>query len=303
VSLGVGARTTLCDAFSRAKHSIDVQFHSLKDDAVIDSLNGAARRGVDVCVHIEGDVGRYDHRKAHVPESDHVRASAQRLRGVLDPRIHWLVEADPLVLEHGKAAVVDDSRAFVATANANENGFGQPGEVLVEDDAPEDVAAIHRAIDGQAARSARVISGPDPSVRASITALLQSTHAVHIAIEDLSDPHVIQTLIERRQRGLDDEVLVKVESRTNMAALGVLAHEEVPVRTLPGAYLHDKYIDSGDRIYVGSANLTRNGLDEAREIGIIADARDFDDGAASLRAEFDRMWSAATPLNVSMRTA
>jgi len=299
VTLGVGARTELCDAFSRAKHSIDVQFHSLKDDAVIDSLNSAARRGVDVCVHVEGDVGRYDHRKAHVPENEHVRASAQRLRSALDPHIHWIVEADPLVLEHGKAAVVDESRAFVATANANEKGFAQPGEVLVEDDVPEDVAAIHRAIDGQAARSVRVIGGPDASVRSSIMSLLESTHSVHIAAEDLSDAQVVQTLIERRQRGFDDEVLVKVESRTNMATLGALASEAVPVRTLPGAYLHDKYIDAGDRIYVGSANLTRNGLDEAREIGIIADVHDFDDGAASLRTDFDRMWSAATPLGTA----
>jgi len=296
VSLGVSARSALCNAFSRAEHSIDVQFHSLKDDAVIDSLNSAVHRGVDVCVHIEGDVGRYDHRKGHMPQNGHVRASAQKLRNVLDSHVHWIVEADPLVLEHGKAAVVDDSRAFIATANANEKGFTEPGEVLVEDDSPEDVEAIRRAIDGQPSQSARVVSGPDASGRHSIMSLLKSSHPIRVAVEDLSDPEVIQTLIERKQRGFDDEVLVKVEPRTNVAALGALAHEAVPVRMLPGAYLHDKYIDAGDRIYIGSANLTRNGLDEAREIGIVADVRDFDDGAASLRTEFDRMWSASTPI-------
>ena len=298
VSLGTDARAVLCDAFLHAKHTIDVQYHSLGDAAVIDSLNSAARNGVDVAVHVEGDRGRYDHRNGHAPENEHVRSSAESLRERLDSRIHWVVEADPLVLEHGKAAVVDGSHAFIATANANEQGFSQPGEVLVEDDAPDDVSAIRDVINGLHATSARIVSGPSPDVRQRIGNLLESTQKVSIAIEDLSDRQIIQTLISRRQRGLDDRVLVKVERGTNMPVLDALAGSGVPVRTLPGAHLHDKYIDAGDRIYVGSANLTRNGLDEAREVGIIAPAADFVDGGASLRADFDRMWSAATKLTV-----
>jgi len=62
------------------------------------------------------------------------------------------------------------------------------------------------------------------------------------------------------------------------------------------AFMHDKFIDAGDRLYVGSANLTRNGLDEAREIGIVAQAADFDDGGRRLRLQFDEMWAASRPL-------
>ena len=60
--------------------------------------------------------------------------------------------------------------------------------------------------------------------------------------------------------------------------------------------MHEKYIDAGARLYVGSANLTRDGIDEAHEVGIIANAADFEDGAASLRSYFDSMWRSARPV-------
>ena len=40
--------------------------------------------------------------------------------------------------------------------------------------------------------------------------------------------------------------------------------------------MHEKYVDAGDRIYIGSANLTRNGLDEGCELGLVAAAADFE---------------------------
>jgi phosphatidylserine/phosphatidylglycerophosphate/cardiolipin synthase-like enzyme len=168
--------------------------------------------------------------------------------------------------------------------------------VLVEDDASDDVAAIHDAIEGQTTQSARVVTGPDSAARERIAGLLDAPRPERIAVEDLSDRELVDALVGRRRRGLHDEVLVKYERGTPVLPLGRLAASGVAVRTITGAHLHDKYIDAGDRIYVGSANLTRNGLDEAREIGIIAPATDFGDGAPALRAEFERMWRLAQPL-------
>lgn len=296
VSLGAAARSTLCTAFADARHSIDAQFYSIGDAAVIDSLNRAAQRGVDVTVHVEGDRGRYQHRGSHEPVDAHVRSEASLYARSFDARVHWIVEADPLVLEHAKAAVVDGARAFVATANPNDDGFAQPGQVLVEDDTADDVAAVHDAIEGKASQSPRIVTGPDGEARRRIASLLDADAPERIAVEDLSDSDVIAALVARRRRGLRDEVLVKCERSTPLLPLGRLAASGVAVRTLAGAHLHDKYIDTGDQIYVGSANLTRNGLDQAREIGIVALASDFNDGGQALRAEFDRMWSQATPV-------
>jgi phosphatidylserine/phosphatidylglycerophosphate/cardiolipin synthase-like enzyme len=296
VSIGTAARGALCDAFASARRSIDAQFYSLSDPDVLNGLNAAAQRGVKVTIRLEGDAGRYDHRRAHTPADEHVRASFSRYAKLFDPRVHVIAEADPLELEHAKAAVIDDARAFVGTANPNPDGFASPGEVLIEDDEPRDIAAIESAIDHALAQTSRVISGPDPSCRSRVDALLAAPVDERIASERLSDPRMVDELVARHARGLHDRVLVNTKGERPSQWLEQLVESGVDVRTIANQYMHDKYVDAVDRIYVGSANLTRNGLDEAREIGLIADAGDFDDGGAAMRHQFDVMWSAASPL-------
>jgi len=296
VEFGASARTALCDAFASAHRSIEAQFYSVGDASVISALNSAARRGVDVTVYVEGDRDRYRHKGEHVPIDRHVRKAFERYDQLLDRRIHVVAEADQQVLEHAKAAVIDSARAFISTANLNASGFGQPGDVLVEDHDARDVAAIRASINGEASQSSRVVAGPDVSARGRIASLLDAPTDEHIAIEGLSDLAVVGTLLARRRLGMHDEVLVNTKGARPSELLHILAASDVAVRTLRGSYLHDKYIDAGDRIYSGSANLSLNGLEESREIGILAAPADFDDGAASLRADFDRMWSQAEPL-------
>jgi len=296
VTLGAASRAVLCDAITGAHSSIDAQFYSLGDRAVIDVLNAAAKRGVSVTLHVEGDRGRYGHHGPHVPNTDHVRATAAAYASFLDNHIHLVVEGDAGVLEHAKAAVVDGQRAFIATANPNTDGFTSPGQVVVEDDEPVDVAAVQDAIDGKSALSSRVVSGPSAQSRERIAQLLAAPCDERIAVEDLSDTAIMSALIERRAQGSHDEVLVKCEGAP-APQMRDLAAAGVDIRALPRAHLHEKYVDAGDRIYIGSANLTRNGLDEAREIGVVAPASDFGSGAVALRADFDAMWSNAVRIS------
>jgi phosphatidylserine/phosphatidylglycerophosphate/cardiolipin synthase-like enzyme len=296
VEFGASARTALCDAFAGAHRSIEAQFYSVGDASVIATLNGAAHRGVEVTVYVEGDGGRYDHGRDRTPINKHVRTAFDAYVHSLDSRIHVIAEADPLVLEHAKAAVVDGALAFVSTANPNATGFGQPGDALVEDRKPADVVAIRSSIRGEPSQSLRVVAGPDAESRTRIAEFLDAPVDVRIASEGLSDPHIVEALLVRREHGMHDQVLVNTKGARRSDLLRLLAACGVAVRTFHTKYMHDKYIDAGDRIYVGSANLSRNGLEEAREIGIIAAPSDFDDGAASLRADFDRMWSLAVPV-------
>jgi len=71
----------------------------------------------------------------------------------------------------------------------------------------------------------------------------------------------------------------------------------VDVRSPRAGYMHEKLVDDGEQVYVGSANLTRNGIDESYEVGVVADSSDFTDGGAALRADFDRRWSDACQIN------
>jgi phosphatidylserine/phosphatidylglycerophosphate/cardiolipin synthase-like enzyme len=299
VTLGPSARGAFCSAFDAAQRSIDVEFLSISDSAMVDGLNRAAARGVAVTVHVEGDPDRYNHAAAHVPRAECVQKTIDAYAKLFDAGVRVVAKADPFVLEHAKAAVIDGARSLFATANANPRGFNCPGEVCVEDDAARDVSVIRDAIAGRAGASERVVAGPNALTFDRVQELLRSPHDARIATEDLSDWRILHELVARRSAGLHDEVLVNRESprsATAKHALRELTAGGVSVQWLAGTWMHEKYVDVGDRIYVGSANLTWPGLNTSHEVGIVAPAADFGDGAAALRADFDRMWSAAQPV-------
>lgn len=273
VCFGEAARDALCRSFDGATRSIAAEFYDLKDPAVKAAIARARER------HVAVDI-RTEHKRHDF--------------------------ADHPVL-HAKAAVVDGRTAIITTANVTRSGFASPGEVCVIDDCPADVAALGDAIAGGASRTScvdRVIAGPSPAVRAAIESLLRSAADARIASEDLSDERIVAELIARHRAGRADKVLINTKgamSRAQRRTVSRLTHAGVAVRTPSDAYMHDKYVDNGDRIYIGSANLTRNGLDEGCEVGLVADATDFGSGAGALRANFDAMWRSASAVVVDRR--
>lgn len=263
---GAAARDALCRSFDAATRSITAEFYDLKDPAVRAAITRARAR--HVAVEIRTEHRRHD------------------------------FAGHPML--HAKAAVIDGRTAIITTANVTRSGFDSPGEVCVIDECPADVARLQDAIAGKTSIngcSDRVIAGPSPSVRTSIESLLRSNADMRIASEDLSDERIVDELIARHRAGRADRVLINANgavSRAQRRTIERLTHAGVAVRAPSGAYMHDKYVDNGDSIYVGSANLTRNGLDEGCEIGLVAKASDFGSGAGAMRANFDAMWSSAS---------
>jgi len=299
VAIGCAARDVLCAAFDAAQSHIDAEFYSISDPDVIAHLNAAAARHVDVNVHIEGNPSRFGHKPDTGEKADSVDASSSlaTLRSKFNDAVHLTVEDHPGMLVHGKAAVVDEHTAFISTANPTKCGFESPGEVLVSVRSVGDVAAVEASIEGAAALAGGyVVTGPASTVRSRIHHLMEATADLRIATEDLSDSDVVNQLVVRSAHAHHDHVLLEANghvSRTQYHALSQLRSAGIDVRTLPTGYMHEKYVDAGNEIYVGSANLTRNGLDEAREIGVIAPTAAFGNGANALRSDFDAMWTRA----------
>ncbi|HET9343364.1 MAG TPA: phospholipase D-like domain-containing protein [Candidatus Eremiobacteraceae bacterium] len=282
VHIGSDARAVLCEAFDSARTSIDAEFYSIGDSEVVARLNDAARRGVRVRVTLEGDTHRYRGPRAVEP-ADAV------IRGALDDEIDVVISRRPHALVHGKAAVVDHRIAFVATANATPTGFDAPGEVAIEDRDRLDVRAVLREIDDAA-------SGDPvhPHLRDALRVLFASPRDLRVASEDLSDWRTVAWLVHRAHAGRHDRVLIgQPASRSASEMLKRLTGAGVDVRAPSAGYMHEKLVDDGECTYVGSANLTRNGIDESYEVGVVAPRGDFIDGGSSLRADFDRRWSGA----------
>lgn len=283
VHLGADGRAAYCAAFDAARISIDAEFYSLRDSDVIASLNRAAERGVRVRVTLEGDVHRFRGARAKEPTDREIAAA-------LDAAVDVVVSREPHPLVHGKAAVVDDFVAVVATANATKTGFAAPGEVVATCRDADVAASVTREVDDAA--SGRP---PQSGLRDELRSLFASPNDMRIASEDLSDWRVVAWLIHRRRAGHHDRVLVARDaSRCGGRRIDELARAGVDVRRSVAGYMHEKFVDAGDRLYIGSANLTRNGIDESYEVGLVADARDFiDGGATSLRDDFDRNFAQA----------
>ena len=285
VHIGEDARTTLCEAFEHARRTIDAEFYSIDDDDVIASLNRAAERGVRVRVALEGDTHRY--RGPHA-----VEPKDAAIRGPLGGAIDVVVSRRPHALVHGKAAVVDGCVAFIATANVTRTGFDAPGEIAIEDRDPADAAAVLKKI-GEAAAGDRI----RPGLRDALREIFATRRDLRVASEDLSDWRTVAWLVHRARIGRRDKVLVgPPASRVAASMLERLVAAGVDVRAPRRGYMHAKFIDDGDRTYVGSANLTRNGIDESYEVGVVASASDFADGGDALRDDFDRMWAGAKPM-------
>jgi phosphatidylserine/phosphatidylglycerophosphate/cardiolipin synthase-like enzyme len=283
VCLGRSARDALCAAFDGARHSIDAEYYSIGDPDVVASLNAAAARGVRVRVVVEGEPHRFRRRSSDEP-------AEQQLRGGLSQAVDVIVSRAAVEV-HGKAAVIDGTMAAIGTANPVRSGCGDPGDVIVFDRVPADVATTHAFI-GQAENGE-----PSPHrLRDALAGLLDSSSDLRIASEDLSDWRVARMLLRRAHDGHRDRIIVnRKPSAASRKVLKALERAGVDVRTVERGHMHEKYVDSGDRIYIGSGNLTRNGIDEAHEIGIVAVASDFADGAAALRDDFDRQWAACVP--------
>ncbi len=301
VVLGQQARATLCTAFDLARSSIDAEVHCISDPKVVDSINRAASRHVAVTLHVEGDPSRF----WRTPKSaqDCVTCDTpvrDALRREFSPDVNLVVEDCAGEMWHSKAVVVDEKTAFIATANPTKPGFSSEGEVLIKDELPWDVAAVQASIDGHAGAGQYVVSGPAAVLRERVTHLFNDRNDLRIATEDLSDKTIVALLKTRAAHGHYDRVLLDANRSSHLSpyakgAITRLRNGGVDVRTLPKGLMHEKYVDDGSEIYVGSANLTRNGLDEAHEVGVVAPATAFGDGAQMLRDDFDSNWKLAIP--------
>lgn len=301
ISVGTAARDVLCTAFRHATFDIDAEYFSISEPEVVASLNQAAAKGVHVRLHVEAHPDRYQKHPTDSIRSE--RALRTRLSRLFPEHVELVLEDDPDVLMHGKAAVVDQATAYIGTANPTRGSFENPGAVIVTDADPSDVSAVARSIEHETTTAAdHILVGPSPQVRKRIDAMFSSARDLAVASEDLSDPWVVGRLVERCTQGQHDRVLVGDRaSASQKRAVTWLEHVGVDVRMLDHGYMHEKYVDDGDTFYVGSANLTHNGLDESCEIGVTAQTAFSPDGAAALRADFENNWAHSITARFSAR--
>jgi len=276
--------TAVADA---AADSLRVATYELDAPAVLDALERAHGRGVDVRVLLDAD------RDANGPSAERLRAAGVGVREAPDTFEHY----------HSKVLVADGYLAVVTSANLNrwsmetERNHG----VVLRD--PFDVADLVAVFDRDWSGGTeppipsctRLVLSPENS-RGRIEVLVRSADdRLRLQQLSLTDDDVRAALVERAEAGVEVRVLLAdpawIESNAESAAF--LRDAGIEVRFLRALENHAKLIvTDDDAAFVGSENLSWTSLERNREVGVVLTHTP---SVAELAAAFESDWERSEP--------
>jgi len=262
--------TPITSAIAAATKSVWVEVYLLTDREVINALENAANRGVDVRVLLETHpYGSGSVSPAEVMQQ--LQAAGVKAEGA-DPSFHYT---------HEKAMIVDGATLFVMSCNLTYTGLGGSSSSdrdygVIDTNAPDvqEAAGIFQA-DWQ--RQTPTLSDPNLVVspvnaRAKLSALIASAHhTLFVEDEEMYDTQSENNLIAAAQHGVNVELILPTSAASSSASdVARLTQGGVHVRYIRRPYMHAKLIvaDSAEA-FVGSENFSSTSLDENRELGIL----------------------------------
>jgi phosphatidylserine/phosphatidylglycerophosphate/cardiolipin synthase-like enzyme len=248
-----------------ARTSIELTMYELFDRQVERVLAGAAHRGVDVRVLLNG--GYYSGRETTNATAYHYLAG----HGV-----HVRYSPPYFALTHQKTLTVDGRESAIMTLNFDRL-YSSTRDYAVLDSQPADVSAIVAAFDADYdGRRATASAGTgdlvwSPGAAATVLSLINAAkHSIDLENEEMAYGPARAALCAAARRGVAVRVVMTyaTEWRTDFAELQSCG---VSVRLYHGQryYIHAKLlIADGRRALVSSQNLSTGSLQHNRELGI-----------------------------------
>jgi phosphatidylserine/phosphatidylglycerophosphate/cardiolipin synthase-like enzyme len=256
-------REPILNEIEGAQSSIDLSVYILTDEPILDALEAASRRGVNVRVIIEqhpfgggGDepaiVGRL--------------AAA----GIV---VRW---GNPGVqFTHVKTLVIDQRTALILTMNLSQSAFRANRDFGVVSTRPGDIAQLIAIFEADWDAGAEPPDGPlivSPTTsRARLLALIDSARtSIDLYAEVLRDREIIEALRAQARAGIAIRLVMSTETFESEEARAELIEAGIQVQLVDDPYIHAKMIlVDGRSAFVGSQNLTMTSLDRNREVGLI----------------------------------
>jgi phosphatidylserine/phosphatidylglycerophosphate/cardiolipin synthase-like enzyme len=240
-------RATLIDIIRHARREITLSLFRCNDDLIVEELGAAVARGVQVDILVTG-------------RSKGGRKRRQKLLRALartGATIHTY--SDPVVKYHAKYLVADDGPAVVMSLNFTRKCFRKTCDAMVVTYDPAVVSGLrqlmaadrdcHSIPDGV---TPRLIIGPERARRQFTDLVEQARTSIKLIDPKLSDPDLVTLLKERREAGIDVEIL-KAKKIGNVKS-------------------HGKMMIVDDRIVaIGGLALAALSLDFRREVAITID--------------------------------
>jgi cardiolipin synthase len=253
-----------------ARTSIELTMYELFDREVEHALGGAAHRGVDVRVLLNG--GYY---------SGHETTNAPAYRYLASHGVHVRYAPTYFALTHQKTLTVDGRESAIMTLNFD-GLYPSTRDYAVLDSQPADVAAIVAAFDADYARHRVTASAGtgdlvwSPGAAATVISLIgAATHSIDVENEEMAYAPARTALCAAARRGVAVRLVMTYATEwrrdfTQLQRCGVVVHLYHGQRY----YIHAKLLIVDDGLaLVSSQNLSTGSLQHNRELGITLRAR------------------------------
>jgi len=243
----------LLSAIKQAKKTIDVLIFRLDRKDLVDALQAAVGRGVNVRALI-----------AHTNRGGEKALRKLEMR-LQDAGLTVTRTAGDLVRYHGKMMIIDQRVLHVYGFNFTALDIRRSRSFGVTTRNHGLVREALKLFDADCARqpyvpgSDRFIVSP-LNARERLAAFLRGARRQLLIYDpNVTDDAMLRILTERIEAGVDVRVIGKVESKW-----------KVPCEKYPGKRLHVRAVmRDGQRAFVGSQSLRRLELERRREIGVI----------------------------------
>jgi cardiolipin synthase A/B len=267
--------------------------HLLTDARVIQALEDAVVRGVDVRVMLE------EH-----PYGGDVVSPQRTLQTLTTAKIQARFADPAYYYTHAKMLIIDGATLYVLTANLSRSGLGGSSlsrnrEFGVIDTRAADVAETRAIFEADWNRTRPTLHDSNMVVspvnaRAKILGLLAlAKTSLLVEDEEMYDPASEETLIAAAGRGVNVRLILPGATDISSADVARLVAGGVHLVYVSAPYIHAKAIVADGRLaFVGSENFSPTSLDQNREVGVLlADTA----ALATLTATFERDWAVGQP--------
>ncbi len=260
-------KTPILSAIKDAKSSIDLEIYLFSDTDILQELENAKKRGVNVRVILEENpYGGFS-------------SNTETKNKLAYYGIDWKWDNKNYEFTHSKFLIIDSKTGYIMNFNLSNASFTKNREFAIVTTDKTVIEELKNIFEADWNRkpynppeNSPLVVSPENSRDKLKTLLKRSRGEILIYTEVLDDQEIKDILKQRRAYGAEVKVILADPESipSNAEAVKELSRYGVDCKYVFTPYIHAKVIIVDETYaFVGSENLTTNSLDENREVGVI----------------------------------
>jgi len=258
-------RAPILSAIQQAKENIKLIDYGITDQVIIDNLIQAKKIGKDINILLE--CAPYKNENENINAINQFRAA----------NITVTCGNPKFKFTHQKTFIFDRKTAMIMTFNLTKSTFKNERNFAITINDPEKIAEIEKVFDADIKKTniktsqKKLIWSPDNSREKIYNYLINANKNIEIYAEDISDYATIRILSELSKCNIQIKILHS-NRNSNNKKFKFLQRAGVKLKLSKKLTIHAKIIIIDDKLAIlGSINLTKNSLNNNRELAVIID--------------------------------